>query len=108
MAGWFVDIFIEWLIRMIVKDVRTLKSTSWPVVTATVTSTRCDRAGYGCHLADVHFDYSWDEKGFSGLHEEPFMMLDSGEEYARRFPEGTKIRVRVKPSDPEVTVALPD
>jgi len=108
MAGWFLDIVIEWLVRMIVKIVRRIKSLSWPVVTGTVTNARCERAAYGCHVADVHFDYTHQENEFSGFHEEPFLSHGVGEDYVRRFQKGITISVRVKPRNPKVTVALAD
>ena len=74
MGGLFVDIFVEWIVRMIAKLVNRVRSSSWPQVQGIVTAVRCERAGYGCHLADVHFDYEYQGAEFSGLHEEPFIM----------------------------------
>jgi hypothetical protein len=108
MAGWFADVLIEWLIRLVVRAVRKLNSMSWPVVDATVTNARCERASYGCHVADVFFDYSFRGQDFSGIHEEPFLIHSVGEDYANRFVAGRRIRVRVKPAHPETTVAFAD
>lgn len=106
MGGWFADIFIEWIIRMIVMSARRIKSLSWPVVTATVTNSVHSRASYGCDTADIHFDYSFGDQDFSGFHEEPVLLGESGQAFAQRFPEGAQIKVRVKPSNPDTTVAL--
>jgi hypothetical protein len=108
MGGWFADILIEWIVRLIARAVRRVNSMSWPVVDAIVTNARCERAGYGCHVADVHFDYSYQGQDFSGIDEEPFLIHAVGEDYANRFPAGKRIRVRVKPAHPETTVALAD
>jgi hypothetical protein len=38
MGGWFVDAFVEWLVRMVVNAIRMLRSR--------------------CHVADIYYDYS--------------------------------------------------
>jgi len=106
MAGWFLDIFIEWLIRMIAKIVRRVNSQSWPVVKATVTSAAYRNAGYGCDTTELHFDYSFDDQEYSGLHEEPFIMGAVAKDFALDYPAGAIIKVRLKPSQPDVTVAV--
>ncbi|MGA2847791.1 MAG: hypothetical protein ABSE46_02260 [Terracidiphilus sp.] len=106
MGGWFVDIFVEWLVRMIVKIVRRINSRSWPVVETIVTASVYSKAGYGCDTTDLHFDYSFDGQEYSGLHEEPFIMADLAKDFALDYPAGANIKVRLKPSRPYVTVAL--
>ena len=106
MAGWFVDIFVEWIVRMIAKLVHRVQSRSWPHVQAIITAVRCERAGYGCHLADVHFDYEFEGTEFSGLHEEPFLVHDLGTDYCLDHPAGTKAPIRVNPHDPKKVVFL--
>jgi hypothetical protein len=86
--------------------VRRIKSLSWPVVHATVTNSVHNRASYGCDTTDIHFDYSFEGQDFSGFHEEPVLFGGSGKEFAQRFPAGTQIKVRVKSSNPDTTVAL--
>jgi hypothetical protein len=106
MGGWFADIFIEWLVRATVKIVRRIKSRSWPVVEATVTAAVYSHASYGCDTTDLHFDYSYEGLEYSGLHEEPFTMGASAKDFAQDYLVGAIIRLRLKPSRPEVTVAL--
>ena len=106
MAGWFVDIFIEWIVRMVVNSIRRIRSRSWRVATATVTSSRYERAGYGCHVADIHYDYLWAGEDFSGLHHEPFLVHDLGKDYVRRFPADSETPVRVDPANPSKSVLV--
>ncbi len=100
MAGLFIDIVIEWIVRMVANTIRRMRSRSWPVVTATVTSSRCEQAGYGCHVADINFDYSFATEDFSGLHKEPFLVHDLAKDYVRRFPADCETPVRVNPANP--------
>ena len=106
MAGWFLDIVVEWLVRMVVKIVRRINSRSLPVVTATVTAAVYSKAGYGCDTTDLHFDYSFDGQEYSELHEEPFIMGARAKDFALDYPAGASIKLRVKPSQPDVSVAL--
>jgi hypothetical protein len=106
MGGWFADIFIEWIVRMVAKVIRRIQSHRWPVVDGVVTRSLCSRALYGCHVADVHYDYSFEDVEYSAFHEEPFLMHDSGEEWARSVRIGSKILVRVNPHDPSQTVSV--
>jgi hypothetical protein len=106
MGGWFADILIEWIVRMIAKLVHRLRSLSWPVVDATITSSNCPRAGYGCHVADIHYDYEFAGEAFSGLHEEPFLMHSLGQDYVLDHPINSHARIRVKQAAPSVAVFL--
>jgi hypothetical protein len=106
MGGWFADIFIEWLVRMIAKIVRRISSQSWPIVDATVTAARYNHASYGCDITDLHFDYSFDGQEYSGLQEQPFIMGALAKDFALDYPAGARIKLRLKPSQPDVTVAL--
>jgi len=106
MGGWFADIFIEWIVRMVAKIIRRVQSHAWPAVEGIVTNAQCPRAHYGCHVADVHYDYSFEGVEYSTFHEEPFLMHDSGQEWARSVCIGSKIHVRANPRDPSQTVSI--
>ncbi len=105
MGGWFADIFVEWIVRMSVNDIKLVRSRSWTTVRGVITYSNCSRAGYGCHVADVHYDYPVGGETYSGVHEEPFVSFANGEEYAGKFPVGSEYPVRVSPRDPSVSVA---
>lgn len=57
MGGWFVDIFVEFVARVLIRGVQLLRSHSWPVAPATVLSTECHPATYGCTVATVYYEY---------------------------------------------------
>ena len=51
MGGWFVDIFVEYLFRVMTRMIKRRGSGTWPVAKATVTRSGCPRAMYGCDAA---------------------------------------------------------
>lgn len=57
MGGWFVDIYVEYLFRVVMRAVRLVRSRDWPVMRATVLSAECPHAGYGCTVAIIYYEY---------------------------------------------------
>jgi len=104
MGGWFVDIFVEYLFRVMTRMLKGRGSRAWPVAKATVTSSSCPRAMYGCDVAAVYYTYRVDGELYTGTNEKPFISPSSGEEYIGRFAPGTEFSVRVKPQDPTVSI----
>jgi hypothetical protein len=104
MPGWFLDIFVEYLFRVSVRAVKLLRSRSWPVTKGTVLSADCPRASYGCTVATVYYEYIVDGKKYEAAYEKPFILRDSGAEYAGQFVAGLELKVRLKPGDPSVSV----
>jgi hypothetical protein len=72
----------------------------WPVVFEKVMSAVCPRAGYGCTVATVYYEYRVGGENYAAAFERPFLWHDSGVEHAAKFTKGTKFKVRVKPEDP--------
>ena len=106
MGGWFLDVYVEWLIRMVVNDIRMFRSRSWTVVNGVVFDAVCPQASGGCHVADIYYDYTFSGESLSGIHEEPFVIHSSGEDYVRRLPAGSNYPIRVNPRDPSKSVAI--
>jgi Protein of unknown function (DUF3592) len=104
MGGWFVDIFIEYLFRVMARMIKQRGSGTWPVARATVTSSSCPRAGYGCDVAEVYYKYRVGGELYTGLNEKPFIIHNSGENYISHFGPGTEFTVRVQPKDPAVSL----
>jgi Protein of unknown function (DUF3592) len=100
MGGWFVDVYVEYLVRTILLLVKRLRTRGWQVTDARVTDSSCLRADYGCHVADAQYDYAIDGAEYSGIHEKPFIFLASGEAYARRLSSGLTIQVKYDAKEP--------
>lgn len=106
MGGWFIDVFIEYFVRVIVRAFRRCGSKRWAAVKGTVTSSGCAPPGLGCSVAEVCYTYRVDEDLFTGINEKPF--LSGGGNYANRHETGREITVRVKPGSPEKSVVRED
>src|SRR5260370_37901868 len=53
-------------------------SSAWPVAKATVTSSACPKAMYGCDVAGVCYTYRVDGELYTGINEKPFISHSSG------------------------------
>lgn len=85
MGGWFVDIFVEYLFRVMLRMIKRCGSSTWPIGTATVTSSACPNATYGCDVAEVYYTYRVDSELYTGINEKPFISNSSGEDYVSHF-----------------------
>jgi hypothetical protein len=103
MVGLFLDIVLEYLIRVIGRAIKRRRSRGWPTVSATVASSECPKSS-GCNLAEIIYLYSVNGERYSGTNKKPFLSHDSAEEYIRHFVPGTEFTVRVKPNDPGVSI----
>jgi hypothetical protein len=103
MGGLVIDIFIEYFYRAITRMIRRRGSGAWLVSKATVTSSSCPRAGYGCNVAEVFYTYRVDGELYTGVNEKPFIVHNSGENYVSRFAPGTEFTVRVSAKDAAIS-----
>lgn len=104
MGGLVIDIFIEYFYRVVTRMVKRSGSSAWPVAKATVTSSACPRAGYGCDVAEVYYTYRVDGELYTGLNEKPFIVHNSGENYVRTFAPGADFTVRVNAKDAAISL----
>ncbi len=104
LSGWYVDILVGYLIRILIRTVKARGSDHWPIEKAKITGSRCDGAAYGGPVAEVTYAYHREGEYCSGMHREPFLLVGSAEEYVARFREGGDVIVRVKPGEPEVSI----
>lgn len=106
MAGFVIDIFAEWIFRVVVRCFREFGTGDWTACQAKVTEAFCRKVGYGCDKAEVNYTYRLDDKTYAGTNVKPFVFLNSAERYAAEFPKGQKVSVRVNPSNPSVSLLL--
>jgi hypothetical protein len=105
MAGFALDIIIEFFFRTIVNLVRRIGTSKWPVVTAIVSnSEKRPYPGLGCTVIVIHYKYRNAEMRWEGTHKEPFIFANYAEAYLRRFPGGSEFPVRVDPIDPSCSI----
>ena len=104
MGGLVIDIYIEYFYRLMVRMIKRRGSNTWPLVKATVTSSSCPGAGYGCDVAEIYYKYRVDGELYTGVNEKPFIIHNTGENYVSRFAPGTEFTVRVKAEDVAISV----
>ena len=104
MGGLVLDIYVEFLFRIVARIFNRLRSRTWPVVTATVTGSCFVPAGYGCDVAVIRYEYSAAGETYEGVYKEPFWVKTLGEEYSRQYQTDCAYPVRVKPGDPSTSV----
>jgi hypothetical protein len=106
MGGWFLDIYIVYLFKWLVRLLRTRGVNSWPVIEASVTSSSAASGGFGCPTGEVIYTYETDGHIFGGRNEKAFISPNSAWGYVANFPKGSRLTVRIKPEMPEVSVVL--
>ncbi len=102
--GWFLDEYVEFLVRMLIRVIRLLRSRHWPVTTGRVVAADFPRATFGCDVATVCYEYVVDGGKHVGTYNKPFVSRDSGVEYAAQIIKGMDFKVRFKPGNPAVSV----
>jgi hypothetical protein len=104
MLGWYFDLVIGYLIRTVIRMVKTRGSDFWTVEKGLVSASTCPAATYGGPVAEVSYTYNYEGGYFAGIHQKPFILRGSAEDYAAQFPAGSEVFVRVKPEQPQTSV----
>lgn len=105
MGGLVLDILIEWLYRTVSRLVLRMRSTRWPVISATVSRTYLPKDKCACDSVLVRYRYFVAGQKYRAIHKEPFM-IDRPGSFMRQYPPGKEITVRYHPHDPSRSVAL--
>src|SRR5260370_18032809 len=106
-SGWYVDILVGYLIRILIRTVTARGSGHWPLEKAKVTGSRCDDAAYGGPVGEITYAFTYEGEFCSGTHREPFLLSGSAEQYSARFPTVGDVIVRAKPGEPAMST-VPD
>jgi hypothetical protein len=106
MGGWFLDAYIAYLFKWLVRLVQRRESNSWPVLQASVTSSIASPGVFGCSMAEVIYTYEIEGHIFGGRNEKLFISPNSAEDYVAAFPIGSRVIIRTKPGIPKVSAVL--
>lgn len=104
MGGWFLDAYIAYIFKALVRLLNARGSSGWTIVDGTVSSSSWSLGGFGCSSAEVVYTYRFRGDLYSSLDEVPFISPSSAERYAGRFQPGMSVAVRVKSVAPETSV----
>jgi|ERR1700691_2755514 hypothetical protein len=102
--GFVLDIYVEYLVRVLIRLFRGWGAASWPVIHAKVTSTNFRAGGIGCAVADITYNYRFDGELYTGSDANPFILDRSAKDYLENYGRGTELPVRVKPGTPDLAV----
>ena len=109
MGGLFLDIWIEYLVRVVIRGVRLLLTKDWPVRNAKVLNAECAAGGFGCTVVTVYYEYSVEGAKYGGICEKPCLTSTSGgiyvEDLLKVKGKDQEFRVRIKRGDPSASIA---
>jgi hypothetical protein len=108
MGGLLLDVWIEFLIRVIVRFFKARGAASWPVIEAEVTGASFRRGHTACGVADITFKYRSGAELYTGTDANPFLTTNSAKEYLEEHPVGSKLLVRVRPNSPDFSIVRQD
>jgi hypothetical protein len=103
MAGLFLDIYIVYLFRIFWRLANLLRSRKWSKATATVLGSRPNLSVY--NSVSVDYEYGVNGQKHADSFTKPFILDSSAKAYADQFARGVEFKIRIKPSDPSVSVA---
>jgi len=110
MGGWFVDIFVGYLVslvRIIVRTRRSRRCSSWRETTATIVGVSWQAQSWLPRPdAEIVYTYRIDGGFYGGVDRKPFYLESSAKNYASHFAKGDNLIVRVKPGQPEISMVL--
>lgn len=106
--GFVLDLYVEYLARVMIRLFKRWNAQSWDIVTAKVTSTRVRGSGFGCAVADMTYNYRYAGELFTGTDANPFVWHSSAERYLEDYPRGSELLVRVRPQNPALSVVRQD
>jgi len=106
-----IDVLFEQLFRLIVYSSRSavlwlgrVGTGSWVRSEATVTAEPTVLKGFWGPTVEVVYSYRFKGELYTGLHEQPFLSVDSQRDYVARFSNGRRFIVGFDPEKPENSV----
>jgi hypothetical protein len=97
--GFFLDIYVEYFVRVIIRFFKRWNARSWDIVTAEVTDTDYRRGGIGCAVADVSYRYEIDGQVYTGTNSVPFISDGSAKDYVEHYSPKNRLLIRAKAED---------
>ena len=106
---FFADLYLVFLFKILGRWAKFYGNKHWPSVDATITATpSASMAAFGCPTVEIPYEYRVNGELYIGLHEEPFLLMGSLTEYAAQFRAGSKLVIRARLDNPEVSTVRED
>jgi hypothetical protein len=107
--GLFADLYLVYLFKILVRWAKFYGSQHWPSAEGIVTSTPSPSTPvWGCRTVEIPYEYRVNGELYTGLHEEPFLLMDSLTKYAAQFTARSKLVIRTRPDNAEVSTVRED
>ena len=101
MGGLVIDIFVAWLVKLLLRVRRSWGSNRWELIKATIDDSWLSGGRvWNCPTADVAYTYNVKNGTYTGIDSKPFLSQTFAEGHVERFKQGDTILVRVNPLDP--------
>ena len=100
----FLDLWIEFAFRVIIRLFRDFTSRSWPINRAEATSVSYRPGVVGCALAEVTYKYKVQGETYTGFSAKPFLWGGSAKTYIEQHFVGSVFPLRVNPKRPDSSI----
>ena|SRR5947199_5656145 len=104
MIGWFLDIWVMYVLRALLRMWKRRGTSHWERRQAHVASIAFEPRVWGCDVVEIVYVYKIEGETYSATESVPFLWKSSAEDYIRRNPKDSMLHIRVNPSEPGVSV----
>ena|SRR5689334_1237998 len=104
MIGWFLDIWVVYVVRALLRIWKRRGTSRWERRQAQIASITFEPALWGCDVVEIVYIYKVENETYSATESVPFIWEGSAKDYTRRYPEKSMLAILVKPGDPEMSM----
>jgi len=96
-AGLVLDIVVAYLYKSSIRLFEYIESARWKRATASIVESSVFDPDIGCTLVKIRYQVDAEENPWVTEEEIPFLSRGDAKRFARKFPPGRKVIVRVHP-----------
>jgi len=105
MGGLFLDVWIAYLIKLILRSLRGWGSSSWQLVKCKIESSLFDKSwAFNCPTVYITYAYDFEGQSYYGEDSKPFLNTSFAKERVERFRPGEMAMVKVNPRQPQKSI----
>jgi hypothetical protein len=106
MGGLFLDIFIVYLIRVLIRRWRQLGTSAWDLKEARIAGISSRPTVLGCPVVELIYSYNIADKNLWKMESVPFLSDSSANDYIRNHPRESSLAISVNPGKPEMSIVV--
>ncbi len=110
MGGLFLDIWIVYLSRLLLRLWRSWGSSTWKKLEAKVDSSLVLKGSgfWDCTTVEIAYSYNFEDQTFSATDSKPYLITRFAEQRVERFRSGEIAVIRVNPQRPQRSILKRD